>query len=274
MAPSIVGASQHIENIKKLIQQIAETEENVLISGERGVGKDLVAKNLYLRSKRVGKPFVKVNCALVAGTALENELFGSELTIQNEFQVKKRGVLERVKGGVLFLDKIGEIPLVLQTKIFQMLQKWDCTLPLDSEKAVKTNVWIIAATARDLEDDVKKEKFSQDLFGYLSTKKILIEPLRKRPEDIPYLIQYYVQHYSKGLNVEKIKGPKKKSIRRMDKYHWPGNVRELQCIVHRIMIFGDNEAAYLYRTPLLDNDFMPPANDIAVFDMSHCSSMG
>ena len=273
MAPSIVGASQHIKNIKKLIHQISKTEENVLISGESGVGKDLVAQNLYLRSKRVGKPFVKINCSLVVGTALEKELFGLEPTIQNRFQVKKLGILERVKGGVLFLDKIGEIPLALQTKIFQMLQRRDCTLPLDSEKAVKTNVWIIAATARDLEDDVKKEKFSQDLFCCLSTKKIFIEPLRKRPEDIPHLIQHYVQHYSKGLNVEKIKGPKKKSIRRMVDYHWPGNVRELQCIVQRIMIFGDNEAAYRYRASLLDNDFMPPTNDLAVFDMSQSLSM-
>lgn len=272
MAPSIVGASQHIENIRKLIHQIADTEENVLIYGEKGVGKDLVAQNLYLNSKRVGKPFVKINCALVAGTVLENELFGPEQTFQSEFQVKKLGILERIKGGVLFLDKIGEISLALQTKIFQMLQR-DCTLPFDSEKAPKNNIWIIAATARDLEDDVKKRKFSQDLFCCLSTKKIFIEPLRKRPEDIPHLIQHYVQHYSKGLNVEKIKGPKKKSIHRMVDYHWPGNVRELQCIVQRIMIFGDNEVAYRYRTPLEDNDFMPPTNDLAVFDMSQSLSM-
>jgi DNA-binding NtrC family response regulator len=272
MAPSIAGASQHIENIRKLIHQIAETEENVLISGERGVGKDLVAQNLYLSSKRVGEPFVKVNCALVAGTALENELFGPEQTFQSEFQVKKRGVLEQVKGGVLFLDKIGEISLALQTKIFQMLQR-DFTLPLDSEKAPKNNIWIITATARDLENEVIKGKFSQDLFGCLSTKKIFIEPLRERPEDIPYLIQHYVQHYSKALKVEKIKGPQKKSIRRMVEYHWPGNVRELQCIVQRIMVFGDNEAAYQYRIPLSDNDFILPTNDLAIFDMSQCLSM-
>jgi DNA-binding NtrC family response regulator len=209
----------------------------------------------------------------VAGTALENELFGPEQTFQSEFQVKKRGVLEKVKGGVLFLDKIGEIPLTLQTKIFQMLQRRNCTFLLDSGKALKTNVWIIAATARDLENDVIKGKISQDLFCCLSTKKILIEPLRKRPEDIPYLIQHYVQHYSKGLKVKKIKGPKKRSIRRMVDYHWPGNVRELQCIVQRIMIFGDNEAAYRYRTPLLDNDFRPPTNDLAIFDMSQYLSM-
>ncbi len=273
MGPSIIGVSQHIENIKKLIHQIAKTEENVLVLGEKGVGKDLIAQNLYFRSKRVGKPFVKINCALVAGTALENEIFGHEPTILSEFQVKKRGVLERVKGGVLFLDKIGEIPLALQAKFFQLLQNGDCFPSLGSEKPSKTSVWIIAATSRDLEEETKAGKFRQDLFCCLSTKKILIEPLRKRPEDIPYLIQHYVQHYAKGHNVKNIKGPKKKSIRRMVEYHWPSNVKELQSIVQRIMIFGDNEAAYQYRTPVLDDDPIPPTDDLAIFDMSQCLSM-
>ena len=227
---------------------------------------------MYLRSKRVGKPFVKINCELVAGTALENEIFGPEPTIQSEFEVKKGGVLEQVKGGVLFLDKIDEIPLTLQTKFFQLLQRGNCTPPLDSEKALKTNVWIMAATSRDLEDDIVAGKFNQDLFCYLSTKKILIEPLRKRPEDIPYLIQHYVKHYAKGLNVEKIKGPKKKSIRRMVEYHWPGNVKELQSIVQRIIIFGDNKAVFQYRFPVLDDDFIPPTDDLAIFDMSQSLS--
>ena len=273
MVPIIIGGSQHIENIKKLIHQIVKTEENVLIFGERGVGKDLIAQNLYLRSKRVGKPFVKINCALVAGTALENEIFGPQPANLNEFEVKKGGVLERVRDGVLFLDKIGEIPLALQRKFFQLLQRGYCFRPLDYRKALKTNVWIIAATSRNLEDDVIAGKFRQDLFCYLSAKKILIEPLRKRPEDIPYLIQHYVQYYAKCHNVEKIKGPKKKSIRRMVDYHWPGNVRELQSIVQRIMIFGDNKAAHQYRTPVLDNDFTPPTDDLAIFDMSQCLSM-
>jgi two-component system response regulator AtoC len=273
MAPSIIGISQHIENIKKLIHQIVKTEKNVLIIGESGVGKDLIAQNLYLRSKRVGKPFVKINCALVAGTGVENEIFGPETTIQSEFQEKKRGVLESVRGGVLFLDKIDAIPLALQTKFFQLLKRVDCTPPLDSEKALKTNVWIMAATSRDLEDDVIAGKFNQDLFCYLSTKKILIEPLRKRPEDIPYLIQHYMQHFADGLNVEKIKGPKKRSIRRMLEYHWPGNVRELQSTLKQIMIFGDNEAVYRYRIPLLDNDLTPPTDALVISDMSHCLSM-
>jgi len=273
MEPSIIGVSQYIENIKILINQIAKTEENVLVLGEKGVGKDLVVQNLYHRSKRVGKPFVKINCALVAGTSLESEIFGYGPTTLSDFQVIKHGLLERIKGGVLFLDKIGEIPLTLQTKFFQLLQSGHCFPPVGSEKPSKTNVWIIAATSNDLEDDVIAGKFNQDLFSYLSTKKILIEPLRKRPEDIPYLIQHYMQHYAKGLNVGTIKGPKKKSIRRMVEYHWPGNVKELQSIVQRIMIFGDNKAVFQYRFPVLDDDFIPPTDNLAIFDMSQGLSM-
>jgi DNA-binding NtrC family response regulator len=273
MAPSIIGVSKHIENIKILINKIAKTEENVLVLGEKGVGKDLVVQNLYHRSKRVGKPFVKINCALVAGTSLESEIFGYEPPTLTDFQVKKRGLLERIKGGVLFLDKIGEIPLTLQTKFFQLLQSGDCLASLGSEKSSKANVWIIAATSCDLEKNIMTGKFRQDLFGCLSTKKILIEPLRKRSDDFSYLIQHYVQHYAKSLNVETIKGPQKKSIRRMIEYHWPGNVRELQSVVKRIMIFGDNEAAYQYRMPGLDNDFILPTDDLAILDMSQSLSM-
>ena len=273
MVPSIIGISQHIENIKKLINQIAKTEENVLVSGERGVGKDLIAQNLYLRSKRVGKPFLKINCACLAGTELENEIFSYEPNIPGDSQTKKRAVLEIVKGGVLFLDKIDELPPTLQTKFIQLLQRGDCSPPLDSKKPLKTNVWIIAATSRDLEDDVIAGKFRQDLFCCLSTKKILLEPLRKRPEDIPYLIQHYVQHYVKGLNNAKLKGPKKKSIRRMVEYPWPGNVRELQGIVQRILIFGDKEPVFLYRNPVYNDDCIPPNDDLAIFDMSKRLSM-
>jgi two-component system response regulator AtoC len=273
MVPSIIGISQNIENIKKLILQIAKTEKNVLVFGERGVGKDLIAQNLYLRSKRVGKPFVKINCELIAGTALENVIFGYEPNIPGDSKTKKRGVLERVKGGVLFLDKIDKIPLNLQSKFIQLLQRGDCSPPLDSEKALKTKVWIIAAASRNLEDDFIAGKFRQDLFCCLSTKKIILEPLRKRSEDIPYLIQHYVQHYVKGLNSAKLKGPKKKTIRRMVEYPWPGNVRELQSILQRILIFGDNEDVFLYRTPVLNDDFIPPTDDLSIFDMSKCLAM-
>jgi DNA-binding NtrC family response regulator len=273
MVPSIIGISQHIENIKKLIQQIAKTEENVLVSGERGVGKDLIAQNLYIKSKKVGKPFYKINCACVAGTALENEIFSYERNIPGDSQTKTHGVLEKIKSGVLFIDKIDKMPLTLQTKFIQWLLGRDCSPELDSERPLETNVWIIAATSRDLEEDILAGRFRKDLYCCLSTKKILLEPLRKRPEDIPYLIQYYVQHYVKVFNSAKLKGPKKKTIRRMVEYPWPDNIRELQSIVQRILIFGDNEDVFLYRTPVFNDDCIPLTDDLSIFDMSKCVPM-
>jgi len=264
---AIIGLSQNIENIKRSIAQIAKTEENVLVIGEKGVGKDLVAQNLYHRSKRVGKPFVKINCALVSGTSMEIEIFGCEPTTPSDFQVKNRELFERINNGVLFLDKIDEIPFDLQTKFYKLLQNWGCIPSLDSGKSPKTNIWPIAATSRGLEEDIITGKFRQDLFYCLSTKKILIEPLRRRPEDIPVLIQYYMQQYAKCFNVETIKGPSKKSIRRMVKYHWPGNVRELESVVKRILIFGDYEPVCQYRIPGLNDDPTPPTNDLAFIDM-------
>jgi two-component system response regulator AtoC len=126
MVPSIVGVSQHIEKIKNLIDQIAKTEENVLVLGEKGVGKDLVVQNLYHRSKRVGKPFVKINCALVSGISLECEIFGYEPTTLSDFQVKKRGLLDRVKGGVLFLRSI----LVNRGVIFMVIEGFSISTEL------------------------------------------------------------------------------------------------------------------------------------------------
>ena len=264
---AIIGLSQNIENIKRSIEQIAKTEENVLIIGEKGVGKDLVAQNLYHRSKRVGKPFVKINCALVSGTSMEIEIFGHEPTTPSDFQVQNRELFERINNGVLFLDKIDEIPFELQTKFYKLLQNWGCIPSLDSEKSPKTDIWTIAATSRDLEEDTKTGKFRQDLFCFLSTRKILIKPLRRRPEDIPCLIHHYMQQYAKCTNIKTIEGPPKKSIRRMVKYHWPGNVRELENVVKRILIFGDYEPVYQYRIPGVDDDPTPLTDALAFIDM-------
>lgn len=264
---AIIGLSQNIENIKRSIDQIAKTEENVLVIGEKGVGKDLVAQNLYHRSKRVGKPFVKINCALVSGTSMEIEIFGYEPTTPSDFQIKNRELFERINNGVLFLDKIDEIPSDLQTKFYKLLQNWGCIPSLDPEKSPKTDIWTIAATSRNLEEDIITGKFRQDLFCFLSTRKILIEPLRRRPEDIPCLIHHYMQQYAKCANVETIKGLPKKSIRRMVKYHWPGNVRELESVVKRILIFGNFEPVCQYRIPGLNDDPTPPTDDLAFIDM-------
>jgi len=191
MVLSIIGISQNIEDIRRSIDQIAKTAENVLILGEKGVGKDLVVQSLYHRSERVGKPFVKIDCRLVSGTSMEIQIFGCEPTTSCDRRVKRRDLFEQIDGGVLFLDKIDEISVDLQTKFFKLLQGWDCFPSLDPGKPLRSNIWTMAASSRDLEEDGRTGKFREDLLFRLSTRKIVIEPLRRRPEDIPCLVHLY-----------------------------------------------------------------------------------
>jgi DNA-binding NtrC family response regulator len=266
MFSPIIGVSQHIENIRELIDQAANSEESVLVCGETGVGKDLIVQHLYHRSKRFGKPFVKISCLNLTKNLLESTMFNYELGTYSDDQLEKQPILERVRGGVLFLDEIGEMPLTLQSKLLQIIQSDDYSLSLNSVKPSKADVWVITATSRNLEEAAIKEKFRQDLYCRLSNTKIVIEPLRRRPEDIPLLIRHYVKQYKKELAGGKIKGPRKSSIRRMIKYQWPGNVRELQNIVKRILIFGDNEKAFKYTIAPFDDEPIPFSNNMDRFD--------
>jgi len=240
---AIIGVSDNVRQIKELVQKVAPNEPTTLVCGETGVGKELVVQALYEKSKRFGRPFVKVNCAAVPDTLLESEMFGYEQGAFTGAQKKRRGVFEQAQGGVLFLDEIGEMPLGVQPKLLHVLQSGDYT-PLGSEESFKADVWVIAATNRDLEADTLAGKFRQDLYYRLATIKIVIEPLRRRPEDIIHLIHYYLQHFARQLKGKTIEVPSRKSMERLVTYHWPGNVRELQNVLKRIVIFGDTEKAF------------------------------
>jgi transcriptional regulator with GAF, ATPase, and Fis domain len=236
----LIGVSQNICTIKQLISRVADTELNALVYGETGVGKELVVHNLYQKSNRFGKPFVKVNCAALPDTLLESEMFGYERGAFTGAQHKMRGKFEQTNGGVLFLDEIGDMSLGLQSKLLHALQDGTFT-PLGSEKSFKTDTWVIAATNHDLKQDLLEGKFRQDLYYRLTTITIHIEPLRKRPEDIPYLIKYYTKKYALRYNGNQPKTLSQGVLDRLSTYHWPGNVRELQNILKRIMIFGVDE---------------------------------
>lgn len=240
MTFEIVGISEHIEKIRRLTKRVAPFEPTTLVCGESGVGKELVVQNLYHNSRRFGKPFVKVNCASLPDTLIESEIFGYEQGAFTGAQRKKQGVFQQADGGVLFLDEIGEMPLILQPKLLHVLQNGEYT-PLGSEQPQKSDVWVIAATNCDLEEDMNNGKFRQDLFYRLSTIKIFIEPLRKRPEDIPYLIHHFIREYALQFKEKKLKFLDKKIMQQLVKYHWPGNVRELQNVLRRIMILGNNQ---------------------------------
>ena len=240
MEPTIVGVSSNITRIKELIDQVADTGLNTIVYGETGVGKELVVQNLYQKSTRVGKPFVKVNCAALPDTLLESEMFGYEQGAFTGADRRKRGKFEQASGGLLFLDEIGDMSLPLQAKLLHVLQGGDFS-PLGSEKSVKMGAWVIVATNHDLETDMANGNFREDLYYRLSTIKIHVEPLRNRPEDIPHLIDHYVKAYTAQFEGKQLLTPSPKTIERLAAYHWPGNIRELQNVLKRLMILGNGE---------------------------------
>jgi transcriptional regulator with PAS, ATPase and Fis domain len=241
MEIELIGVSQNIERIRKLIDQVADTNLNILVCGETGVGKEVVVRSFYQKSTRLGKPFVKVNCAALPHTLLESEMFGYEKGAFTGAQKKMRGKFEQADGGVLFLDEIGDMPLPLQSKLLHALQDGDFS-PLGSEKLISTDVWVIAATNHDLEDDIAKGKLRADLYHRLNEIKIYIQPLRNRPEDIPLLIDHFTKKYQARLNKKPLKSLSKRTIAKLIQYHWPGNVRELQNEIKRIIVLGESSA--------------------------------
>ena len=240
MEPIIIGVSKNIHRIKELIGQVADTGLNTVVYGETGVGKELVVQNLYQKSNRVGKPFVKVNCAALPDTLLESEMFGYEQGAFTGADRRNRDKYEQANGGLLFLDEIGDMSLPLQAKLLHVLQGGDLS-PLGSEKNVKMGAWIITATNRELENDMVNGNFREDLYYRLSTIKIHIEPLRNRPEDIRPLIDHYVKTYTTQFNGKQLVTPSPKKKEKLTAYHWPGNVRELQNVLKRLMILGSSE---------------------------------
>ena len=240
METKLIGISRNILQIKEMINQVSETDLNIIISGETGVGKEVVVRSLYQKSKRAGKPFVKVNCAALPDTLVESEMFGYEKGAFTGAQKKMRGKFEQANGGVLFLDEIGDLPLALQSKLLHALQDGDFT-PLGSERSIITDAWVIAATNHNLEDDLKRGNFRADLYHRINTVEIYIEPLRKRPEDIPPLINFYYDIYASQFKGKQLRTLSQSTVDKLTAYQWPGNVRELQNVLKRIFILGERE---------------------------------
>ena len=239
MGPPIIGVSKAIKRVNDLINHVSDTGLNVVISGETGVGKEVVAQNLFHKSEIKGKPFIKVNCAALPDGLLESELFGFERGAFTGADRKKRGKFELAHEGVLLLDEIGDMSMSLQAKLLHVLQSGEFSR-LGSEKELKTDTWILAATNHELEQDIKNEKFREDLYFRLNIIKIYISPLRERPEDIPLLIDHYLKKYSPLFKNTQAK-PDYSLIEKLQKYHWPGNVRELQNVLKRILVMGNWE---------------------------------
>jgi two-component system, NtrC family, response regulator AtoC len=240
MGPPIIGVSENIRRIRELVDHVANTGFNTVIFGESGVGKEVVAQSLYQKSPRNGRPFVKINCAALPEGLLESELFGYERGAFTGAEQKRKGKFQLAHGGVLLLDEIGDMSLFLQAKLLHVLQSGEFA-PLGSEKDFKTDTWVIAATNHDLKQDIMEGKFREDLYYRLNIITIYLSPLRERPEDIPPLIDYYLQEYALQLGGTPVQRPTPAVLEKLVHYQWPGNVRELQNVLKRMMVLGDSE---------------------------------
>ncbi len=232
----IVGKSASLRRVLKHVETVAPTDSTVLIYGDTGTGKELIARAIHDLSPRRSKPFVKLNCAAIPTGLLESELFGHEKGAFTGAISQRIGRFEVANGGTIFLDEIGEIPLELQTKLLRVLQEREFER-LGSSRTLRTDARLIAATNRDLEAMVSEQKFRSDLFFRLNVFPVHVPPLRDRQGDIPLLVRHFTQQFSRRMNrmIETIPSAAMDSLSR---YHWPGNIRELQNVIERAVIIS------------------------------------
>lgn len=244
---NIIAHSESMKRIFETVKRLSNFNTTVLITGESGTGKELLARAIHHNSPRRGQPFVAINCGAIPENLMESELFGHKKGSFTDATRDKRGLFEEASGGTIFLDEIGELPLHLQVKMLRVLQEQQIRRVGD-EQQIKVDVRVIAATLRNLEDDVAAGRFRDDLFYRLNVVSIDIPPLRERPEDIPILTQHFVRKHNKklGLNISIIRPEVMKCF--MD-YHWRGNVRELENCVERALVLAENEAIDLEGLP-------------------------
>ncbi len=243
MSTPLIGVSKSILKIKELISHVANTCLNVLITGETGVGKEVVAQSLYTESVRSDKNFVKINCAALPETLLESELYGYEKGAFTGAHRKRPGKFQTADKGVLFLDEIGDMPLALQSKMLHVLQSGEFS-PLGSDQEFKTDVWVIAATNHNLEEAISNKTFREDLFYRLNIIKIDIPPLRERREDIPSLVEYYYRLYKSEIPESQGSKPDADTLEKLCNYSWPGNVRQLQNCIKKQMVISSWEKIF------------------------------
>lgn len=238
---NLVGESEPIKNTCELIKRVAPTDATVLIHGESGTGKELVARAIHRHSHRKDKNFVVVDCAALATSVIESELFGYVKGAFTGATEAKQGLLEVAEGGTIFLDEIANIHLDIQAKLLRVLQEQEFKR-VGEAKSRKMNIRFIAATNRDLEKLMKEKLFREDLFYRLDVFRISLPPLRERKEDIPLLANYFLNLFTKSMHKE-VKGFSTEALFLLKEYNWPGNVRELRNLVERLIIMNDETIA-------------------------------
>jgi Nif-specific regulatory protein len=232
-----VGEHPRIRELLNTVKKVAPSSASVLIRGESGVGKELIAKRIHELSERQNRAFVKVSCAAIPETLLESELFGYEKGAFTGAYSTKKGLLELADGGTVFLDEIGDISPAIQAKLLRVLQEKEF-LRIGGTKPIRVDIRVISATNKNLEEAIKERKFREDLFYRLNVVTIHIPPLRERKSDIPLLVHHFIKKYNKLMN-RKFEDIEDDAMKVLMDYDWPGNVRELENVIERAIVLGE-----------------------------------
>ena len=238
----IIGKSEAIQKVFALVNKIADTNASVLIEGETGTGKELIARSLHFNSSRSAKPFLAINCGALPESLLESELFGHTKGAFTGAVADQKGLFRSASGGTFFLDEIGEMPLVLQVKLLRALQEHEVT-PVGSSVGQAFDARIIAATNKNLEAEVAAGRFREDLFYRLNVIELAVPPLRSRREDIPLLVKHFLSRATRGNDVSAAT-VSDEAMAALTNYNWPGNVRELANAIERAAILSSGEIKY------------------------------
>lgn len=258
---SMIGQSEAMRRVFALTLRIAASDSTVLITGESGTGKELIARTIHDRSKRAGQPFVAVNCGAIPEDLLENELFGHVRGAFTGAQQSRSGRFMTAKEGTIFLDEIGEITPRLQTKLLRVLQEREFN-PLGSDVATRTNARFVAATNRDLREAIPAGLFREDLYYRLAILSLELPPLRARRDDIPPLIQHFLERYS-GNPPRTIE---EAAMTRLQAYDWPGNVREMENLIERLITLTDHPEIRVQDLPELTGFLKSPGDTALLRD--------
>ena len=239
MCDEIVGTSAALKRVLSLVSKVAPTDASVLVTGETGTGKELVARAIHRRSRRSSRAFVSVNCAATPRDLIASELFGHEKGSFTGALQQRLGRFELAEGGTIFLDEVGELPMETQMALLRVLQEHEFER-VGGTRSIQTNVRVVAATNRNLQEAIAAGNFRSDLFYRLNVFPIEIAPLRERREDIPVLVEYFIHRCARNAK-KNIRGIEKNSLDLLQSHPWPGNIRELQNVIERSVIMCDTE---------------------------------
>lgn len=263
---TILGNSPQITEAIMLAKKVAPTNANVLLLGETGTGKEVFAQAIHSGSKRNGKPFMALNCSAFGKELLESEIFGHKAGAFTGANKDKQGLIEEANTGTLFLDEIGEMPVELQAKLLRVLESAEF-IKVGDTKSTKVDVRIIAATNRNLQQEIKEGKFREDLFYRLNVFSITLPALRERKKDIPMLAEHFLQVFAQKTN-QRLEGMDKEFLSHLQQHDWEGNIRELKNVIERAVILADGPKLTLVNLPLELQTLHEHSNTLSAFDLA------